>query len=82
MTKQELLNDLKKIGYTIDEEESFNYYNNGNEKHYKARFCYIIAIDSGLNSANIDARTDENYKKLQAYRLKGNPVIKGIQYEI
>jgi len=81
-TKEQLVFDLAQLGYKIEEESSFNYYNTANEDKWLARSCYIIEIDTRLSFANINARRDDNFKKLQALRTERDYIINGRRYEL
>ena len=81
MTKQQLTNDLAKMGYRIDETNSFNYVNNMNGNSYPARSCYLVEVDTGLSFANIYARRDVKFQQLQNYR-QSDPVINGRVFEL
>lgn len=82
MTKAELVNDLADMGYKI--QSGFNYTNNLNSgPSYKARSNYIVEADTGISFAHYaDARRDDNFKALQAYRFEGDILINGIVYEL
>ena len=62
-------NELFKLGYKINNSMSFNYYNNLNSYGYEARSCYIVERNTNLSFCNINARRDDNFKKLQKLRL-------------
>lgn len=64
-----LSNALDALGYAIDRKMSFNYFNTGNERHYKARSIYIIEKDTRLSFAHVEAKRDKNFKSLQALRF-------------
>ena len=68
MNYDELKNQLDKLGYKIDQENSFNYFNSANKNQYNARSCYIVEKDTGIGFANIKSRKDENFNKLQQLR--------------
>jgi len=68
LTTEEVTNRLHQLGYKISPQNSFNYFNSGNERHYKARSCYIVEEDTGLSFANIEARRDNHFKELQTFR--------------
>jgi signal recognition particle subunit SEC65 len=81
ISKSQLVSKLKKLGYKIEEESSFNYFNIANEEHWKARSCYIIEIDTGLSFANVNARRDNDFNKLQEFRDE-DVIINGRRYEL
>lgn len=80
-TKRDLTKQLAAIGYRIDERCSFNYRNNYNAEKYDARSVYLVEADTGIGFANIKARRDANFHKLQAMR-GNNYLIKGRIYEL
>ena len=82
MDKQELMSTLDKLGYKISKEDSFNYYNSGNEVKYEAKSCFIIEKDSGLSFANIYARRDNNFRALQELRYNAEIIVSGRIWEI
>ena len=67
LDKEEFLNILSSLGYKTV--ESFNYINSSNEITYKAKGFRIIEKDTGLSFANVDARKDDNLRKLQEMRF-------------
>jgi len=82
MDKKELLNTLDTLGYKISKQDSFNYYNSGNEVKYPAKSCYIVEKDSGLSFANIYARRDSNFRALQELRRNEEVIVKGRVWEL
>ena len=67
LDKENFLSTLSDLGYKT--KESFNYINNLNEITYKAKSFMITEINTGLSFANIDARRDKNFKRLQQIRF-------------
>jgi len=70
LTAQDLINELQRLGYKIEGTNgmSFNYFNTGNKRKYKARSISIIEADTKMSFAHVDARRDDNFKALQALR--------------
>ena len=82
MSQKWLVDELAKLGYEIDESMSFNYFNNLNPpEEWNARSCYLREKDTKLSAFNVNARRDENFKRLQAFRLE-TYVIKNRVYEL
>ena len=71
ITESELNDILKTLGYKIDNSMCFNYYNTGNEIHYKARAMYFIDIKTKQSFAHYEQSYSnyENLEKLQKIRL-------------
>lgn len=81
-TKAHLVRELELLGYRIDEKMSFNYRNTLNKGHYNARACRVVEADTGIGFANVNARRDKNFRKLQDLRQWADVVINGRVYEI
>ena len=80
-TRRQLDRELLAMGYRIA--SHFDYANMLNHgMAYAARSCYIIEADTGIGFANIHARRDANFDKLQSYRFNVQPVIHGRIYEL
>lgn len=75
MTIFEALKLISRLGYQIDKSSSFSYTNNLNASGtYKARSLYLVQKDDKVSAFNVDARRDENFKKLQEFRR--NVIVK------
>ena len=81
-TRHELLQELDRLGYKIDEKNCFTYTNNMNGKSYPARAIYIVEKDSGLCFANIYARRDANFDALQDIRYRVEVINNGKVWEL
>ncbi len=84
MEKMELnsaLNYLDFLGYKLKPENCFNYFNGSNDTKYPARSIYLVEKDTGLSAFHIDARRDENFKKLQTFRRSVFVSAKGRVWE-
>lgn len=82
-SKTELVELLADLGYKIDESLSFNYVNNLNPgPSYKARAVSIVQADDGSSFAHVDARRDDNFRRLQALRFNQDILIRGRVWEI
>jgi hypothetical protein len=68
ISKDSLVSELDRLGYSISTRLSFNYFNGSNKNQYPARSCYIIETDTGKSFANIEARSDGSFKSLQDLR--------------
>jgi len=55
---------LDKLGYTVNKSDTFTYQREGG----KRKAFYVIEKDTGLGFANVDARRDDKYNKLQKFR--------------
>lgn len=66
---------IDSIGYEIDKDDTFIYFNQG----IKTKAFYIVEKDTKLGFANINARKDENFRKLLAFRcwteVKGDNIV-------
>lgn len=64
----ELVQELDRLGYAINKENSFDYNNRGNEYSYLAKSLYIVEKGSSRSFANTESRRDANFKALQEIR--------------
>lgn len=71
ISKEDFLQKLAELGYKIDS-STFNYYNNLNEKHYKARSMNYTDIKTKQSFAHYEQRytNSANLDKLQ--KIRGN----------
>jgi hypothetical protein len=72
LTKEELLTQLKQIGYKPLKALTFNDNNLStfNPYPYKMKGLYIVESDTGISAFHYkDARRDDNFNKLQDIRM-------------
>ena len=65
----ELLNAISALGYALDRTLGFVYNNMSNKNKYRAKSIGIIEADTKLHFSHLEARRDENYKRLQELRV-------------
>ena len=68
MSSSELHSSIDQLGYSIDKDCDHKYINHGNEISYLAYSLCFKEKDTQLSFCNIDARKDENFRKLQDIR--------------
>lgn len=80
---------LASLGYRLDRKldcKSVNRILTGEDagKSYPAINAYVVEIDTGLSFANVSARRDANFRRLQEIRLSGElyAVVRGRILEI
>lgn len=59
---------LDSIGYTHVPEDTFTYFNDGNSPR-RTKSYYLIEKDTKIGAFNVNARRDDNFKKLQNFRF-------------
>ena len=77
MTFNQAIVFLRSIGYSFKNEDTFIYYREGK----KIKAFYVVELDTGIGFANIKARKDENFKKLQNWRYWTEVKTKTIEYQ-
>lgn len=88
-TLRQVIDVLAGLGYELDRSldcKGDNLYLTGElvGKSYPAINAYVVECDSGLSFANVAARRDENFRRLQELRRSGElyAVIRGRILEI
>jgi len=88
-TVRQVNDALSRLGYRLDRTsdcKSVNRILTGEDagKSYPAINAYVVEIDTGLSFANVAARRDANFRRLQELRLSGElyAVVRGRILEI
>ena len=81
VSRAEYIHRLDQLGYKIASNAmSFRYTNLSNDIHYKCYSIYIQEKDTGMSAFHYQARRDDKFKALQAFKMDVFAFSLGVGY--